>query len=266
MNMTKKDKHYDKKIFRIIYVLNKLDGGGRVSTRELAEEFNVSIRTVQRDLELVNSAGFPIVPLEGPKGTYTFLDGFSLKRMLLSEEEASLLSFLYEIAHSLGTELEESFRELFKRVLTRNNESPFYIKMPDGQKLNKDVPFIKEIEEAVCDAKKIELQYLKDGKDKGYKVAPLKIIFYDGFWYLLATVDERDWVVKFRLDKITKLNILEEEYDIPENVKLMLDESVNIWFSEKRDKRVILKVDSDSAEYFKQQTYFIRIIYLPRSS
>ena len=255
MIMLPKNKNYDKKIVRIIHILNKLDGAGKVSTRELAKEFNVSIRTVQRDLELVNSAGFPIVPMEETKGTYSFLEGFSLKRMMLSEEEASLLSFLYDIAHALGPELEGAFRGLFRRVLSKSGESPFYVKMPDGQKLNKDIPFIKETELAIEEVRKVELKYLKDGKENSYLIAPLKIIFFEGFWYLMALVDGRDWVIKFRFDKIKEFRMLDEEYDIPENIKLMLDESVNIWFTEKRDQKVVLRVSKEIAYYFKNQKY-----------
>ena len=55
-----KNKNYDKKIFRLVSILNKLNGGGKVRSIELAEEFNVSIRSVQRDLDLLNLTGFPL--------------------------------------------------------------------------------------------------------------------------------------------------------------------------------------------------------------
>jgi len=96
-----KTKSYDKKIFRLWTILNKLDTGGVVYTAKLAKEFNVSIRSVQRDVELLNMVGFPVVSCG--KGCYGFVEGFSLKRIMISEEDASLLSFLYEIAKKIGT-------------------------------------------------------------------------------------------------------------------------------------------------------------------
>lgn len=255
MSMLPKDKNYDKKIFRIIHILNKLDSCGKVSTKLLAKEFNVNIRSIQRDLQLIITAGFPIVSVEDNKGEYRFFEGFSLKKMMLSEEEASLLSFLYDIAHSLGPEFDHAFRGLFQKVLSRSAESPYYVKMPDGQKLDKNIPFIKETEQAIDEIRKVELKYLKEGKENSYCIAPLKIIFFEGFWYLMALVDGRDWVIKFRFDKIKEFRMLDEEYDIPENIKLMLDESVNIWFTEKRDQKVVLRVDKEIAYYFKNQKY-----------
>ena len=90
--MLPKDKNYDKKIFRIIRILNKLDSCGKVSTRLLAKEFNVNIRSIQRDLQLIITAGFPLVSDEENKGEYRFFEGFSLKKMMLSEEEINRLA------------------------------------------------------------------------------------------------------------------------------------------------------------------------------
>ena len=249
-----KNKSYDKKIFRLLFILNKLDSEGKVRTPELAEEFSVSIRSVQRDLELLNMTGFPLVMLD--KGTHAFAEGFSLKKLTVSHEEASLLSFLYEISKELGKSFEDSFRDILKKVLAQDAESSFYAKIPQGTKLGKNIPFIKELNKAVEDSRKIEMHYLTEGKEKWFRVHPLKIAFFDGFWYLVSRIDGKDWIVKFRLENIKKLKVLDENFKLPKNLKVMLDESVNIWFSEKRDKKIVLKVDKDAAHFFKKKLYF----------
>ncbi|MBU0999400.1 HTH domain-containing protein, partial [Patescibacteria group bacterium] len=142
-----KTKSYDKKIFRLWSILNKLDTGGQVFTAKLAKDFNVSIRSVQRDVELLNMVGFPVV--SRGKGCYGFVEGFSLKRIMISEEDASLLSFLYEIAKSLGGKFEDSFNGILKKILKPDTESPFYVKMPAGMKLSEEFPFISDIESAI---------------------------------------------------------------------------------------------------------------------
>ena len=253
--MSAKNKEYDKKIFRLLYILNRLDKGGKVSTRRLAKEFNVTLRTVQRDLELLNMTGFPLESLE--KGYHSFAEGFSLGKVMASEEEASLLSFLYEIAKSLGENFEESFQGILRKVLAEGEESSFYVKIPEGVKLDKEFPHLKDLELAIEECRKIELSYLtKEGEVKQFKVHPLKIIFFEGFWYLLTRIDEKEWIVKFRLENIKEVTVLDEYFALPENLKTMLDQSVNIWFSEKRDKKVVLKVDKDIARFFKQRTFF----------
>jgi predicted DNA-binding transcriptional regulator YafY len=254
MNMLPKEGSYDKKIFRVWHILNRLDSRKKVSTRQLSEEFNVSRRTIQRDLQLINLTGFPITTSEN--GLHSFSEGFSLKKMEMSEEEASLLSFLCEIARSLGDNFEESFRGILRKVISKECSSPFYVKIPEGIKLDKKLPFVKEMKEAIEDSRVIELDYEKPEGKKHLRVHPLKIISFEGFWYLLVRVEETDWIIKLRLEKIHNLKVLDDTFDEPENLKTMLDESVNIWFSDKRDKKVVLKIDKEVSRYFKQREYF----------
>lgn len=250
-----KNKSYDKKIFRLIYILNKLDSGVRVSTKGLAQEFNVSLRTVQRDIVLLDMSGFPLINLE--KGVHSFVEGFSLKKMKLSGEEASLLSLLYEMVKYLGDVFEDPFRNILRKAISEKYDSPFYVKMPEGLKLNKEYPFLNELEQAIDDNKKIIVRYktLETEKEEDFKLRPLKIIFYDGFWYLLSQTEDRNCLPKFRLENIKKVKVLDEYFEPPENLKTILDESVNIWFTEKRDKKVVLKVNKDAAKYFRQKIY-----------
>ena len=252
--MNTKNKSYDKKIFRLFYILNRLDTGKGVTTRELSEEFDVTYRTVQRDLQLLNITGFPIVSSE--KGHHSFLEGFSLKKMLLTKEEATLLTFLNEITKSLGENFEDSFHDILKKVLSKEHESPFYAKIPDGLRIKKDYAFTKDLEEAIGDKRKIALHYKTDKKEGDYKVRPLKIVFYDGFWYLLAQVDNKDKLITLRLENIKELELLDEYFTPRKDLNTILDESINVWFSEKRDKKVVLKVDKEAARYFKQRVYF----------
>jgi predicted DNA-binding transcriptional regulator YafY len=253
-NMTTKNTSYDKKVFRLFFILNQLDSRKKVSTNELAREFNVSLRTVQRDIVLLNTTGFPIISFE--KGFHSFMEGFSLKKMMLTKEEASLLSFLHDISKSLGEKFENSFSNILKKVVSKEQDSAFYVKLPEGAKISKDYPFVKDLEKAVKNNVKIELQYKTPEKEGYYKVSPLKIIFFDGFWYLLAQVDSKELIIKFRLENITNVALLDEYFIPPRNLSTFLDQSVNIWFTEKRDKQVVLKVDKEAASYFKQQVYF----------
>ena len=252
--MTTKNTSYDKKVFRLFFILNQLDSRKKVSTGELAREFNVSLRTVQRDIVLLNTTGFPITSFD--KGFHSFMEWFSLKQMMLTKEEASLLSFLHDISRSLGGKFEDSFSNILKKVVSNEQDSAFYVKLPEGSKISKEYPFIKNLEEAVKNNVKIELQYKTPEKEGDYKVCPLKIIFFDGFWYLLSQVDGKEWIIKFRLENIIDVSLLNEYFIPPRNLSAFLDQSVNIWFTEKRDKQVVLKVDKEAARYFKQQVYF----------
>lgn len=251
--MANKDK-YCKQIFRVVSILNKLDSAKEISSGELAAEFKVSLRTIQRDLDLLNNAGFP---LSSPgKGMYAFVEGFSLKKAHLTGEEASLLSFLFDITKSLGKDFEKSCGGIIKKVIQQEYETPFYVKLPQGPMKELESPFIKILENAVCDCKKIIITYEISGEIRKYKLCPLKIIFYDGFWYLLARKDGKEWVMKLRVEKIKDVAAQDEYFEPPENLQAMLDESVNIWFNEFKPSKVLLRIDKEAAYFFKQRVYF----------
>lgn len=243
---------YDKKIFRLISILNKLDAG-KVHSSKLAEAFGVSQRSIQRDLELLNMTGFPLMSQE--KGVWEFAEGFSLRKAMLTNEEASLLAFLYEIVKSLGKRFEEPFNEILKKVIASDTESAYYAKIPAGMKLGRNLPHVKELEDAIANANQVEFYYEKEGKEKWLRVDPLKMVFFDGFWYLVCRVHGEDWILKLRLENIKKLKVLDSHFSIPRNLMTMLDESVNAWFSEKRDKKVVVKVDKHAARFFRQNAY-----------
>lgn len=148
------------------------------------------------------------------------------------------------------------FKTFSKKILQQEYGSPFYAKMPEGVGIGKDAPFITEIEEAVGENRKILLKYRHGEKIKTYKLRPLKIVSYEGFWYLLSRAEGRDWLLKFRLERIAGVDVLDEYFDEPANLKMMLEESVNVWFSERRQKKIVLKVDKDAAPFFRQKRYF----------
>jgi len=248
------NKDYAKKIMRLMFILNKLNGAGRVRSSELCEEFNVNIRTIQRDLELLNNAGFPVMSLE--KGVYSFTEGFSLKKLMLSNEEASLISFFHEIADSLGKNFSESFHSLANKLLSRDDDSPFYVKMPTTQAHMKNFPFVKELEQAIDDCQKVSLTYEVEKGTEVFKLSPVKLINFEGFWYLLAMPEGKRAYWKFRSEKIKGLELLNENFDPPRNLKAILDRSVNIWFSGDPGEKIVLEIDKDAAHYFKKKIYF----------
>lgn len=68
-----KNKNYDKKFLRLVVIIYRLGTTGRIRTTELAHEFNVTLRTVQRDLDLIQQGGFPLI--RTPLG-WQFVEGF----------------------------------------------------------------------------------------------------------------------------------------------------------------------------------------------
>ena len=241
-----------KKLNRLLYLLNQLDGGEVRVLRE-AKEMDVTERTIQRDLKDIEMGGFPIY--KAAPGVYKFIEGFSLKKMNLTDEEASLLLVLKDIVEPLGKLFQKPFERLRQKVLRVPDESPFYIKMPKGSQY-KETKITRVLEKGILEHTEVRMSLAADTSRKlTYELKPLKIMNYDGFWYLLG-INAYKQVRKFRLDRILDAINTNTPFKVTKNIQKMLTESHNIWFGEKRDKIVSFIVPAQFASYFKQKDYF----------
>ena len=236
---------------RIMAILYKLDKRIKFTTKEMAEEEGVDVRTIQRDIKVITAAGFPLTSVK--PGYYSFVEGFTLEKFKLTNKEAAVIAIVGELAGSLGSGFKETFRGLVKKMIPEDLESPYYIKIPESINLEEAKETVRLIEEAIDETKKIEFSYLSQSGKKQFIVNPLRIIFFDGFWYLWAQTIENSFLVKFRIEKISDTKILNEYFDMPENIDIYLKESINIFFTGKNDKKVKLNIDKDAAKYFIQK-------------
>ena len=238
------------KLTRLLYELNALDKG-QIRLKDMAAETGVAVRTIQRDMNDIQEADFPLWNPE--PGVYAFEEGFSLERMKLSSAEASILVLMSDMASSLGDNFGHSFTMLKNRLLAAPQDNPFFIKMNSGE-IYTDTPVTRTLEECVRGREWVTVCY-KGGKMACYPVRPLKLMWVEGFWYLLALTDD-DKLLKFRLEKITSAKALNKPFKYNKNVDKILRESTNIWFEKDRPLEVTLEVAAECAKYFKRKTYF----------
>ncbi|MBO4674830.1 MAG: transcriptional regulator, partial [Elusimicrobiaceae bacterium] len=237
------------KISRLMYILNEFDKG-EVFLPSIAEDLGVTLRTVQRDIRILENAGFPFANTK--KGAYCFVEGFSLQRMRLNAKEAAMLALMGDIAHSLGGGFAETYKELRNKVVeSRNN--PFFIKIAKGQAF-KDPKLLKTLEQAINEQRHVEIGY-ENSPLSGRAISPLKIAWFNGFWYLLA-YGKDELILKLRLDKIKSAKLLDTHFSRPQKLEKILRDSASIWFEENRKIKATLTVDGEVAQYFKKREYF----------
>lgn len=197
--------------------------------------------------------GSAIPALEPGPGEYAFVEGFSLEKMKLSGAEACLLVLMSDMAASLGNHFGESFSTLKKRLLTVPEDNPFFIKMAHSGTY-KDSPLAHTLEECIRARQWVNVCY-QGGKKACYPVRPLKIMWMDGFWYLLALAED-DKLLKFRLEKTTSAKEIGNFFKYNKNIDKILKESTNVWFEKERPLSVLLEVSVKCAQYFKDKIYF----------
>ena len=249
------DKPYITTVERLLTILSMLDKGKSVATAELADQLQVTRRTIQRDIALLGRCKYPI--WEKIPGRYAFVEGFSLRKVSLTEEQASLMSFMGDIALSLGSKFENSFHELFKRLMVTSLDTPFYAKVATGGCQLPNTEIVKDLEKAIDNCQRVRQQYVSTTKgEKEYIIEPLKIAMFDGFWYCIAQDRTDRRILKFRIDRTKKVELLDETFVPAVDINKMLEQSVNIWFDGVRGDRVLIKVGAEVTKYFRQKTYF----------
>ncbi|MBF0594986.1 MAG: WYL domain-containing protein [Candidatus Omnitrophica bacterium] len=250
----KKSEGQKKAIERLITLLSILDKGRSISSKEVAETLDVAQRTVQRDIKVLKNAGYPIDELEN--GRHQFVEGFTLRKFSLTEEQASLMSFMFEIASGLGETFEESFKDLFNRLRAKDLQTAYFAKVPAKRTPLPASTDIKYLEAAILDCDRVQISYVSAAKvEKEYCLEPLKIAFFDGFWYLVAIKKGETRIQKYRIDRVKSVTILEEAFIPRVNIDKILNDSVNIWFDEVRGDRVLIRVAPEAVQFFKECQY-----------
>ena len=75
------------KVHRLLSIVMLLLTNKRIDARELAERFEVSLRTIYRDLETLGAAGIPIVSFSGPNGGYEIMEQYHIDRQIVTPED-----------------------------------------------------------------------------------------------------------------------------------------------------------------------------------
>lgn len=187
---------------RLLSLLLCLQSRERMTARQLADELEVSVRTVYRDLEALGAAGVPVVATGGPGGGCRLMEGWRSPLLGISAEEATALLAvsaggpLERIA--LGGDLAQARLKLLaslppsSRDRTHAAAARFHIDTQAWFKPPELVPSLPELVDAVRRDTPLRLTHAgRDGRTTTRTVDPLGLVAKAGVWYLVARSDNR---------------------------------------------------------------------------
>lgn len=225
------------RLFKIVYYL--LDKG-KSTAPELAKKFEVSIRTIYRDLDTISAMGIPIYATKGKGGGIFIMQDFVLDKSLLSErEKEQMLMALQGISVSEGESANELLSKLSSLFHVKNTdwiEVDFSDWIKNAAKQN----IFNDIKKAIFDGHIISFSYF-DSKGLRLKrsVKPLKLLFKNKDWYLYGFCLLRNDYRLFKLTRMKDLNISPKTFirKFPDTPKIKTEiqncnmVSVNLKFS-----------------------------------
>ena len=213
---------------RILSILLTLQVKGRRTADQLAEQFEVSVRTIYRDIDHLSAAGVPVYADRGPNGGYALLDGYRtrLDGLDIGEAEALLLSVIPDAAKALGVgERTESAQiKLFSalhfeaRLGAERVARRFYLDPLPWYHAPEPVIHLRAAAEAVWSSLRLKLKYESWKGLVEREIEPLGLAMKAGVWYLVAHVKDNARV--YRVSNIVEVTTL-NSFTPPEDFDLV---------------------------------------------
>ncbi|HOP73706.1 MAG TPA: YafY family protein [Bacillota bacterium] len=205
------------KLDRMISILMILANKRRVQARELAERFEVSIRTIYRDIAALNQAGIPVVSYQGAGGGIGIAEGFRIDKNFLTEAEiAAVMIALKSVASSYRDIKAELAMEKLKGLLPQaemekvaKQSDYIYIDFSSWEMDTMLREKLSLLKEAVGLSRKVSFDYINAKLEKRRRlVEPHTLVFKGYYWYLYAFCSEKR---AFRLFKLHRMNEIKLE-------------------------------------------------------
>jgi predicted DNA-binding transcriptional regulator YafY len=230
---------HDSLVKRLAMMLVKLNQGERLVPSELARDFGVNVRTIQRDI----NERFGYLPLEKADGAYRMTPAFLGRLTLKDVERFAALAGVASLFPSLSVEF---LRDIFDfRV-----ESALMVKGHHYEDLRGREADFKAIERAIVARRRMRFSYLSSEGPKTYEVEPHKLVNAKGVWYLAARHDGK--LKTFSFAKLGLPVVTHETFDPDPRLLQQLEADDGIWTSEKPIE-VVLTVGAQAAPYFRRR-------------
>lgn len=201
----------DNRLFRILYyILEK----GKVTANELADKFEVSVRTIYRDIDSISSAGIPIYALQGKGGGIEIAEDFVLSKSLLSENEKQQIMSALQGLDNTTIQRENELLTKLSALFKMKNTSWIEVDFNNWQNNKMYEKTFDDIKSAILSKNIISFTYFSSNeKETDRSVKPVRLLFKSQDWYLYALCLLRNDFRYFKLSRIKNLDIHTEKFD-----------------------------------------------------
>lgn len=200
----------ESRLFKIVYYL--LDRG-QATAPELATRFEVSVRTIYRDIDALSGAGIPIYAEAGRNGGIRLMHGFVLDQAVLSEEEKQeILAALQSlnITQNIG---ESQTLQKLSALFHLPSENWLEVDFSRWGNQGFDKEKFELLKTAVIHRRNVRIRYAgSDGTVRERTVQPYRLVYKSKAWYLKAFCTEKQDMRTFKLNRILELMLLEESF------------------------------------------------------
>ena len=197
------------RLFEIVYILLQKK---KTTAKELADRFEVSTRTIYRDIETLSTANIPIYASKGKDGGIGLLDEYVLNKTILSEEEQNQILFALQGMKKVKGQDEKDVLE--KLSILFNKKINDWIKIDFSNWSNIQEERFDIIKSAILNKQLIRFTYYNsNGEESKRIVEPLQIWFKDKSWYLVSYCKLKQDYRIFKIARIKEVKMLQEHFE-----------------------------------------------------
>lgn len=252
------------RIDRISAILIQLQTRRVVKASDIAARFNISLRTVYRDVRSLEEAGVPII---GEAGVgYSLVDGYRLPPIMFTREEATAFltaeKFVEQLTDASTAAQHKSamykIRAILKTAekdLLESMDGNIEVLKSQTQRRVDNNDHIQAILNGIAHKKVLRIDYMA-----GYTqtktnrhIEPVGIFYLDSYWHLIAFCRMRNDYRDFRLDRIMDLAETDTTFD---GKHPLLKDYIAQTASEHKLETIVIKVDNKIASYINAQRYY----------
>ena len=206
------------KIDRLIGILSILLQKEMVTAPELAEHFEVSRRTINRDIEALCQAGIPIQTTQGAGGGIRIMSGYSMDRTLLTSRDMQMiLAGLRSLDSVSGSRY---YGQLMEKIKAGSSE---YISGRDSILIDLSswyreslAPKIESIQNAIENRRVLKFKYYSPREESQRNIEPYYLVFRWGNWYVWGWCRKRRDFRMFKLNRMDKVEMTEKSFEMKE--------------------------------------------------
>jgi len=189
---------------RLISMIYKLLNHEVLSASKLAEEYQVSPRTIYRDIDVICAAGFPVISHQGVNGGYGIMDGYKMDRSLLgSYDVASLITVLGSLSSVFEDERAQGTIERLQTIETEQRAPALEVDFETGRTDSDVLPHLRK---AITERLVVCFDYINGKNERTTReMEPVKLHYKFGNWYLYGYCRTRQNYREFRLSRMMSL-------------------------------------------------------------
>ncbi len=200
----------ESRLFKIVYYL--LDKG-QATAPELAEKFEVSVRTIYRDIDALSAAGIPVYAEAGRNGGIHLMNGFVLDQAVLSKEEKQEILTALQSIHIMQNIDSSQILQKLSAIFHLDSHNWLEVDFSRWGNNGFDNKKFDLLRSAVIHCKNVKIHYAGSYEQISERIIqPYKLIYKACAWYLKAFCTEKQALRIFKLNRILDLEILQESF------------------------------------------------------